>query len=168
MPMTVKKRGAHAGGDPATVTMASSPGPDGSRCRSDSVDLAAHPGAVAPARLRSRLTLREWHLDDLIDSCTQTVSELVSNAIQATRDAGLNTGIRLTLTFDGDGLLVAVWDAVPAPPVPATPDEDSEHGRGLLIVSALAEWVDCRAVPMSHGGGKLVRAYIDLPQLSGK
>lgn len=145
MPMTMKERGR-------------------SRCRSDSVELAAHPGVVGPARLRSRLALRDWHLDDLMDPIVQTVSELVSNAIQATRDAGLDTGIRLTLTFDGLGVLVAVWDAVPATPVPAAPDEDSEHGRGLLIVGALAEWVDSRPAPPSHGGGKLVRAYIALPR----
>lgn len=130
------------------------------RCRSDSMDLAAHPGAVAPARLRSRLVLRDWHLDDLMDDLGQVLSELASNAVQATREAGLDTGIRICLTFDGAGVLVSVWDAVPSPPAPAVPDEDRENGRGLFIVAALAEWQDCRPVPASHGGGKLVRAYV--------
>lgn len=128
------------------------------------MDLTAHPGAVAPARLRSRLVLRDWHLDDLIDDVGQVVGEITCNAVQATREAGLDTGIRLSLTYDGSGVLAAVWDAVPAPPVPVVPDEDSEHGRGLIIVAALAKWHDCRPVPASHGGGKLVRAYIAVPQ----
>lgn len=149
MPMTVKERSAHA----ATT-----------HCRSDSIELAAHAGSVAPARLRTRLALRAWDLDALSADLVQVVSELVSNAAQATRDAGLDTGIRLTLSFDGAGVLVSVWDAVPAPPVPVTPDIDSEHGRGLLIVAALTVWQDCRPVPAARGGGKLVRAMVPVPQ----
>jgi len=144
--------------------MASSPArPAEPRCRSDSIELAASPGSVAPARLRARLDLRDWHLDEVVADVEQVVSELASNAVQATRGVGLDTGIRVTLTFDGSGVLVAVWDAVPSPPVPASPDEDSERGRGLLIVEALAEWTEVRPVPVSRGGGKLVRARIALP-----
>lgn len=149
MPMTMKDRGS--GAVP--------------RCRSDSLELAAHPGSVAPARLRARLALRDWSLEDRADELAQVVSELVSNAVQATRDAALDTGIRLTLTYDGTGVLVSVWDAVPAPPVPVTPDDDSEHGRGLLIVAALTVWQDVRPVPPAHGGGKLVRAMVPVPEL---
>lgn len=90
-------------------------------------------------------------------------SEIVCNSVQATCEAGLDTGIRLSLTFDGSGVLVAVWDGVPAVPVPASPDDDSEHGRGLMIVAALSAWQDCRQVSTRHGGGKLVRAYVALP-----
>lgn len=135
----------------------------GSRRRSDSVELAAHPGSVAPARLRARLNVRDWHLDDIAEDVQQVVSELVCNAVQATRNAGLDTGITLTLTCGSDGIVVAVRDAVPSPPVPASPGEDSEHGRGLVIVEALTEWLDCRPVPAGHGSGKLVRAKIALP-----
>lgn len=127
------------------------------------MELAAHPGAVAPARLRARLDLRDWHLDELVPDVEQVVGELVSNAVTATREAGLDTGITLTLTCGNDGIVVAVRDDVPSPPVPASPDDDSEHGRGLLIVEALAAWVDCRPVPPGHGPGKLVRALVALP-----
>lgn len=148
-----------------TAAVATSPArPAGPRCRSDSIDLAAHPAVVAPARLRARLDLRDWQLESAADAVEQVVSEIVGNAVQATRGAGLDTGIRLTLTFDGGGILVAVWDAVPSPPAPASPEVDSEHGRGLLIVAALAEWQDCLPVPPVHGGGKLVRARIAFPQ----
>lgn len=147
-----------------TAAVASSPArPAGPRCQSDSVELAAHPAVVAQARLRSRLALRDWNLEDVAGDVGQVVSEIVANAVTATRSAGLGTGIRLTLLFDGEGILVSVWDAAPSVPAPASPDEDSEHGRGLLIVGALAEWVECRPVPASRGGGKLVRARIALP-----
>jgi hypothetical protein len=48
--------------------------------------------------------------------------------------------------------------------VPAAPDADSERGRGLLIVDALSDWLDCRPVSAAHGGGKLVRARCVLPR----
>ena len=144
----------------------------GSRCRSDSVDLAAHPAVVAQARLRSRLVLRDWGLETRSEPVAQVVSELVGNAVQATRDAGLNAGIRLTLTADDSGIVVAVWDAAPARPspallapsllAPAEPDLDSEHGRGLLIVAALSESYGVVPVSPAHGGGKIVRARIAL------
>jgi anti-sigma regulatory factor (Ser/Thr protein kinase) len=137
--------------------------PAGARRQSDSVDLTAHPAVVAQARLRSRLALRDWGLERHAPEIGQIVSELAANAVQATRDMGLDTGIRVTLTFDGSGVLVAVWDAVESPPVPSSPDEDSENGRGLLIVEALSEWTDVRPVPASRGGGKLVRARIAVP-----
>lgn len=52
----------------------------GSRCRSDSIDLAAHPAVVASARLRARLDLRDWQLESAADAVEQVVSELVCNA----------------------------------------------------------------------------------------
>ena len=136
----------------------------GSRCRSDSVDLAAHPAVVAQARLRSRLALRDWGIEGIAEETAQIVSEIVTNAVTATRAAGLSTGIRLALTADESGVLVAVWDGAPAMPVQASPDLDSESGRGLLLVDALAEWHDVRVVPEGHGGGKLVRAKVAIPR----
>ncbi|MCL2584252.1 MAG: ATP-binding protein [Streptosporangiales bacterium] len=134
------------------------------RCRSDSVELSAHPAVVSQARLRSRLALRGWGLEEAADAVVQVVSELVGNAVEASREAGLSSGIRVTLTADEEAILIAVWDAVPLLPIPDSPDLDSEHGRGLLLVDALAEWRDVRVIPASCGGGKLVRAKIVLPQ----
>lgn len=133
------------------------------RCRIDSLELGAYDGAVPSARLHARAVLSEWHLNPLLDEAESVVAEITANAVQATRDAGLDSGIRLTLTSDGEGVLIAVWDAVMLPPVPASPDAESEHGRGLVLVEALSDWFDCRRVPDAHGGGKLVRAKITLP-----
>lgn len=146
--------------------MPSATGTAGPRCRSDSIDLAAHPAVVASARLHSRLTLRDWGLETASETVIQVVSEIVCNSVTATRNAGLETGIRLTLTADSGGIVVAVWDAVPSPPVPATPDLDSEHGRGLLIVAALSESYDVVPVSPAPGAGKFVRARIALPDAS--
>lgn len=134
------------------------------RCRADSLEFGALPSAVPSARLHARAVLGEWGLDLLRDEAESVIAEVITNAIQATRDAGLDCGVRLTLTFDGDGLLVSVWDAVPLPPVPASPAADSESGRGLLIVQALSVWWDTRPVSPAHGGGKLVRAMLAMPQ----
>jgi anti-sigma regulatory factor (Ser/Thr protein kinase) len=136
------------------------------RCRADSLELGALDGSVPSARLHTRAVLREWGLDLLLDDSESVTAELVANAIQATRDAGLGTGVRLTLTSDGAGVRVIVWDAVALPPVSTNPDADCEHGRGLLIVQALAAEVDCLPIPAARGGGKLVRAYLAMPSTS--
>lgn len=133
------------------------------RCRTDSLELGAYDSAVPSARLHVRAVLREWGLDRVVDEAESVAAEIIANGVQATRDAGLDTGVRLTLTADGGGVMVVAWDAVPLPPVPAAPDADSESGRGLIIVQALSEWWDARQVNPSHGGGKLVRARIALP-----
>lgn len=138
-------------------------GPSGRRqprCRSDSLDLGPLPGSVPSARLHVRAILQEWGLGHLANDTESVTSELITNGVQATLAAGVDTPVRLTLTADGASVLVVVWDAVLASPVAEEPDLESEHGRGLLIVEALAEWWDCRPVPAAHGGGKLVRAMI--------
>lgn len=136
------------------------PGRRRPRCRTDSLDLGPLAGSVPCARLHVRAVLGEWRLGHLADGCESVAAELIANAVQATRDAGLDTPVRLTLTADAASAMVVVWDAVPDPPVPVTPDIDSESGRGLLIVGALSAWWDCRPVPAAHGGGKLTRALI--------
>jgi anti-sigma regulatory factor (Ser/Thr protein kinase) len=155
--MTAKVITTRSGGFPAQ------PG-----CRTDSLELGAYESAVPSARLHTRAVLREWRLAPILDDAESVVAELAANAVQATRDAGLDTGIRLTLTSDGLGVLIAMRDAVPLPPVPNHPDADSEHGRGLLIIDALSAWWDSRPVPADRGGGKLVRARIDLPPTPAK
>lgn len=125
--------------------------------RSDHIDLAPHPGAVAVARLHVRRALSDWDLDDLSDDVGQVVSEIVANAIEAHRREHLNTPVRLTLLAGLRTVLIAVRDASAAQPVPACPAPDAESGRGLLIVKALAVKWDTKPAP---GGGKTVRALL--------
>lgn len=68
-----------------------------------------------------------------VDRAQLLVSELVTNA--AVHGAG---DIELTVVTDHTWVTVAVLDASAAPPSTHGPTVDAEHGRGLLIVQALA------------------------------
>lgn len=141
--------------------------------RCDTLEFGAYPSAVPSARLHVRAVLAEWKLDGLSDDAEVVATELTENAIQATRRAGLDTPVCLTLLAGPDTVLVTVRDAVDAPPVPrhtagnmddlgslASGDDDEDpdqHGRGLLIVSALSAWWDWKK---TLGRGKVVRALI--------
>lgn len=81
------------------------------------------------------------------------VSELVTNAhLHAAGTA------HLVLTWDGSCLHVSVSDADPRLPRPRGPDTDqgATSGRGLGIVSALADSLDVHA---SHGGKAITACF---------
>ncbi|MBO0802328.1 MAG: ATP-binding protein [Nocardiopsaceae bacterium] len=156
--------GGPAGGPPGPLAGGSpDPRADGSPGprlgRSDALELGALPGAVPSARLHARLILSEWRLDQLAADVELVVSELTSNAVTATRAAGLDAPVRLTLLADSASVLVVVWDAAPGQPVLRPIDAEDESGRGLTIVASLSAWWDCKPAPPGHGG-KLVRAYL--------
>lgn len=71
---------------------------------------------------------------DLVDSVLLTVSELVTNA-----HVHAHSPAQLILTWDEECLHVTVHDASPRLPEPRPPEEDAPGGRGLLLVSALAD-----------------------------
>jgi anti-sigma regulatory factor (Ser/Thr protein kinase) len=110
------------------------------------LEFSALPTAASCARAHATAMLTEWNLPDLRDDVQIVVSELTANAFLASlpradappaRDNGPAL-IRLWLLSDASRLLVVVWDAIRQPPVPAAPAELDEHGRGLLLVSALS------------------------------
>jgi hypothetical protein len=109
----------------------------------DYLELVAIPDAVPSARHHVRAVLREWQLPTLAYEAELVTTELVANAVNAT---GLiswtlkTPPVRLWLLADGDLLMLAVWDAVPSVPVPKTPTDDDLSGRGLMIISELADW----------------------------
>lgn len=126
------------------------------RPRGDSLELGALSGAVPSARLHTRHVLREWGLTELADSAELVVSELVTNAVKATRDAGLDDPVRISLLADDASVLVVVSDASPNPPRLRRPGPNDEGGRGLTIVKAFSQWWDWKPAR----GGKLVRALV--------
>jgi len=130
---------------------------------SDSVELAASLASVAVARLHARRVLHDWHLKACPPAAEQVVSELVANSVTATEMSGLAAPVRLTLLGGAKNLLVAVWDNAPATPVQPVPDPDSESGRGLLLVEAFSSDWSWSLLSPEQGGGKIVRAVIDLP-----
>lgn len=96
------------------------------------------PGAVPCARLHTRQMLWEWRQAALADITELVVSELVTNAIHATSVIGSPGPIRFWLASDGARVLVAVGDDSPHPPRRIDPTDDTENGRGLLLVEALS------------------------------
>jgi len=111
--------------------------------------------------------MHEWGLHDLADTIELVVSELVTNAVQAsmdhderprfTNEHGLAC-IHLRLSTDRHAALVEVWDENFRLPEPARPDLDDESGRGLMLVDALAEHWGWDIPP--SGRGKIVWALV--------
>jgi anti-sigma regulatory factor (Ser/Thr protein kinase) len=114
------------------------------------LELGALPGAVPCARLHARQLLWEWGLAALTDRTELVVSELVTNAIQASRITGQASSVWLWLLSDKAQVLVLVWDASPRSPVRADVNDDTENGRGLLLVEAVSEKWACTAQRMKR------------------
>lgn len=121
------------------------------------MDLDDSEHAPSQARRAVRAALVSWRLPALVEAVTLSVSELVTNARRHGRppvwvvlrrgEAGVDLDVH-----DGDHRVVAT----PPSDVP----EESESGRGLRIVQALAGDVSYQQVP---GDGKIVRATFDVP-----
>ena len=123
------------------------------------LELGALPSAVPCARLHARHLLWEWGLAALTDSTELVVSELVTNAVQASRATRQTAPVRLWLLSEKAQVLVLVWDASPHPPVQTAISDDTENGRGLLLVEALSEQWDWY-YPPDEEAGKYVWAQI--------
>lgn len=107
----------------------------------DFLELGPLPTAVPCARLHARLVIREWGLTALASNVEILVSELVTNAVHASRVLGQASPVRLWLLADAARVLVIVWDASPFLPVRAEVSPEAESGRGLLLVETLSdEW----------------------------
>ncbi|MFH8472143.1 ATP-binding protein [Streptomyces sp. NPDC018000] len=114
---------------------------------SSSMAVPHGPAGVGQARHRMREQLRSYGVpDSVVDDAELILSELLSNACRHGRPLGRHTDVG-----DGDvraawrvdrtgGLTVEVTDGGgPTRPIPATPSVTARGGRGLNIISALAE-----------------------------
>jgi anti-sigma regulatory factor (Ser/Thr protein kinase) len=124
----------------------------------DFIELGALPGAVPCARLHARQLLWEWGLTGLSDSTELLVSELVTNAMLASRAMEPVTPVRLWLLTDKTRVKILVWDASPQPPARMDISEDAESGRGLLLVETISHKWDWY-FPQDMGG-KVVWAEV--------
>jgi anti-sigma regulatory factor (Ser/Thr protein kinase) len=105
------------------------------------------------ARTLIRKPMRRWGLTELIPTAELLVSELVTNAV---RYAQGKIGLRLVLE---GGLVCEVLDDSAALPRLRHPDDDDERGRGLQVVSQLAQrWGARRAT-----SGKVVWCELAIP-----
>lgn len=116
---------------------------------SSSMAIPHGPAGVGQARHRMREELRGNGVSDaVVDDAVLILSELLSNACRHGRPLGRHTDV-------GDGDILAAWrvdtgggltvevtdGGGPTRPVPATPSVTARGGRGLNIISALAqEW----------------------------
>jgi len=88
---------------------------------------------------RARLFLAEAHCPahntSVLDEATLLVSELVTNAV-------LHGAPPITLEIECDGaagMQVRVSDGSEAPPALRHPDDEDEHGRGVVLVDLLSD-----------------------------
>jgi hypothetical protein len=131
------------------------------------LELGAYPTAPGSARGHTINVLREWALGQFTEAAEIVVSELVTNAVQATRATPWPAEqapppVRLWLLSDGAGILVRVWDALPWLPAPRETGPDDESGRGLAIVASLcSKWG--HDSPPRETGGKITWALITTP-----
>ena len=149
-------------GAPAAVTGPARPatGPEahsggGSAIHRTYMQAPAVPGAVTRARRITRQALEGWGLGRIADDAELIVSEMMTNAISAAPAAD----VALYLAADADRLTLLVWDASPDVPAHRPHDDDAVSGRGLEIISALADrWGSWGPV----AAGKVVWAWFDL------
>ena len=108
--------------------------------------LPCAPQSARPARNLVVIVLSVWALDDLAEDAALVVTELVANAARHTTGSRL----RVCVTRPGGHLVrVAVADHSPVPPALLCAGPRDEYGRGLTVVTALAEaW---GATPLRRG-----------------
>ena len=122
--------------------------------------IALAPDADAPAVARDFVlsTCDDWGLRRVAKLATLIASELVTNAVIHARTPSI-----MTLQRDQRALHVSVQDNDPRPmyrPAPgATGAHNGDHGRGLLILDAMA---DCWGT-LPTATGKVVWATVELP-----
>jgi anti-sigma regulatory factor (Ser/Thr protein kinase) len=112
--------------------------------RSTILDLGALDSSSGCARGDARAVLETWHVHpDVIGTAQLVISELVTNAVQATQELALTVpgSVRLRLTNRGRHILIEVDDPDACEPDPQAPAVGAERGRGLLLVETLsANW----------------------------
>jgi len=126
----------------------------------DFLELGVLLSAVPCARLHAKQVLWEWGIGNLGDSTELLVTELITNAVRASREMTPVCAVRLWLLSDSAQILILVWDASPQPPVLMGATDEAEHGRGLMLVEAVSEqwgWYS-----REDGDGKFVWAIARL------
>ncbi|WP_327353997.1 ATP-binding protein [Streptomyces sp. NBC_01304] len=115
--------------------------------------LPRHARSVGRARTLLREQAGSWGLPTpLTEAAELLLSELMTNAYWHAKVPGREIWARVVLS--PDRLRVSVTDASSELPVPRDPSLDEESGRGLALVSALAD--DWGAERRECGVGKTV------------
>jgi hypothetical protein len=116
----------------------------------NSVRLAPTPEAAARRFLHNEM--QTWALDGPRELAELLASELVSNVVQH-----VGSPMMVRVCRDASIVRVEVDDDSAAPPVLGHPTSSSDHGRGLMLVNALAsDWGTC-----NNDNGKTVWFELD-------
>ncbi|MFF8672594.1 ATP-binding protein [Streptomyces sp. NPDC015242] len=122
------------------------------------LSLPATPAAVSAARHEAADAMAGWKAEELNSDVLHTaglvISELLANAVQHADTDHVSMAVRL---IDA-ALRIEVWDSSPVLPRPRLPDDHSEDGRGLFLVTALTDRYGAKPTPT----GKRCWAEIDL------
>jgi hypothetical protein len=102
------------------------------------LELGPLPTAIPCARLRTRAVLLGWQLGYLADDAEVLVSELMTNALNASWGLKEVTPVALRLLANHEKIIIEVWDRSPADPIARVTDDETEHGRGLAVIEALS------------------------------
>ncbi|MFI9242765.1 ATP-binding protein [Streptomyces sp. NPDC053086] len=98
--------------------------------------MPCEPQSAKRARALVATVLRTWGIGDLLDAGMLIVDELVTNAIDHTPCRTVRVVIR---RVSRDRVRIGVADSSRAVPGVGIPDEDSEGGRGLVLVDVLSD-----------------------------
>jgi hypothetical protein len=131
----------------------------------DYVEFAADPAAVPAARLRLRADLKDWGIDIPTDDAELVATEIVANAVNATRATrwpASRPPVRLWLRGGIRILYVLAWDATSLVPQPRAADTWDEAGRGLLLIDTFSRWGHYN--PPGEAVGKVVWAQLPKAQ----
>lgn len=105
------------------------------------------------ARRFVKATLARWDLDELTDSVTLLVSELVTNSV-----VHASSEVEVLVRLTSDAARVEVTDASEVVPAPREARLEEDSGRGLALVDTMARRWGVRAAP---GRGKTVWFEVD-------
>ncbi|MFD3590489.1 ATP-binding protein [Streptomyces sp. NPDC058683] len=120
------------------------------------------PRSVGLARRIVGTHLDLWGFGRLCDVAELVVTELLTNVLQHTPPVHDGTReAQITLTKIPGGVTLCVHDDDPNQPRLVQASSDSEHGRGIQLVKALA---DVFGSALSPGGGKDVWVTLLVPR----
>ncbi|MCO6008962.1 ATP-binding protein [Actinoallomurus purpureus] len=132
------------------------------RDRKTVVTLRPVPQAADIARTFIEHRMLVMKRPDLVDDATLIASEFITNAYVHVPTAEF---FKLMLCWNGGSPLIEVWDPSWTLPKPRTLAEGDEFllstsGKGLFIVSRLAQSWGSRRIPKMNGGGKIIWARL--------
>lgn len=135
------------------------------RSRTASFGFQLHTHTPRRARRHTVEFAEHWGLHDLVEAAEVVVSELMTNALEASLPERGRRGVsmivaplELRLSAEDGYLRIEIRDHIPDPPVLVEdPDVDDERGRGLILVDSYCEVWGYHRLPT---GGKVVWCLI--------